>query len=247
MSSETSTTTSTIKTDTTTSKIETNHVNLNVSAKNSIDNSTTSTATTTTAKNSTTTNTTTVISTTTLSTPTTTIASTKSNEIASCDCNKNGVCKNNVCVCIDGYTGDKCEYTLCKENDTQYSQCSNNGKCVKHFQTQKYSCLCKPTHVGALCEIPKCLNYCYNGGKCSYLNNTTTDNLKCECDSTRFTGERCEFDACLDKSKIEQTKKCPSNCYLDLNCKCNCKKDCDSLYCKNNGICVEINGSLGCK
>jgi hypothetical protein len=27
----------------------------------------------------------------------------------SCDCGKNGVCHNGECVCISGYTGDKCD------------------------------------------------------------------------------------------------------------------------------------------
>jgi hypothetical protein len=247
LSSENSTTTSTNKIDTTTAKIEISHANSSVSIKNTIVNTTLSqSANKNVTSNSTSTQTTTLTTTTPVIMTNTTAV--KANDTSNnCDCNKNGVCKNNKCICIEGYTGDKCEYMLCKANDTQYSQCSNNGECVKHYQTQKFSCLCKPSHMGALCEKPKCLDYCYNGGKCSFLNNATTDNLKCECDTKRYSGDRCEFDACIDKSKLEQTKKCPSNCYLDLNCKCNCNKECDSLYCKNNGVCVENKGKLECK
>lgn len=96
-------------------------------------------------------------------------------------------------------------------------------------------------YSGALCEKPICLNYCYNDGKCKIVSD---NQIKCLCENQRFTGDRCQFDKC-----IQELKNCPSNCFMDSECKCNCAEDCDFNYCnKKNGTCYEdYNGNLACK
>jgi hypothetical protein len=123
-------------------------------------------------------------------------------------------------------------------------QCLNNAKTVKNILSNEELCFCGPKHNGALCEKPLCLNYCYNDGKCSLELNSTDGQsmLKCECSSSRFYGHKCQFDSC------SQRDECPVNCYLDSTCNCKCGFECDRIYCnRNNGTCIDANGSVGCK
>ena len=158
------------------------------------------------------------------------------------DCNFNGVYEANStkCLCNRNYYGSKCEYTLCSPNDLEYNQCRHSGVCIKHFQTNETKCKCNSSYgvyTGGLCEIPLCLNYCYNDGRCSVVNNKMT----CSCESARFTGDRCQFDKCFEK-------KCPKNCFMNSSCDCVCGNDCNYQDCsKSNGTCYENHGQLACE
>lgn len=159
----------------------------------------------------------------------------------------NGTCieKSN-CYCDKGFYGEICQYTLCEDNE---GQC-NNGTCLKDTRTNTKVCKCKPTHKGALCEVTICSNYCYNNGNCSYnqsdysdyLNKTYSIDLKCECKSNRFSGDRCQFDKCWNRSK-----KCPEHSFLGPDCQCFTENDCSEVFCNNNGVCHHENDSLTCR
>jgi hypothetical protein len=144
-----------------------------------------------------------------------------------------------VCACNDGYFGDACEFTKCPNGDEKLLQCLNGATCLKHiFIENKYLCKCSAGFKGALCEIPLCINYCYNDARCEINAN---DSLKCTCISERFSGDLCEFDRCYQRI-------CPGGCFMDSTCNCQCGNDCDRVYCSNsNGKCYDNEGGLSCK
>ena len=105
-------------------------------------------------------------------------------------CNNKGYVsnlENNRCQCIDGWSGDKCDFSNCSYNGTlsegvckcnsgfignhcQYSDeitCNGNGKVNSYGK-----CYCNPNSHGKFCN-----NICLNGGKGIYVNNTS----KCKC------------------------------------------------------------------
>lgn len=108
-----------------------------------------------------------------------------------------------------------------------------------------------PTHQGALCERPVCLDYCYNGAQCSdglqsdkdyedFLSKNYTAKLSCVCSSDRYTGDKCQFDKCFGK-------KCSPNCFMNSSCDCVCNSDCDKTYCNGKGVCTSVDDNLTCK
>lgn len=136
----------------------------------------------------------------------------------------------------------------CSKDDFRSVQCRNKGKCMKSVKTNEYRCLCDDSkYTGALCEMPLCVNYCYNNGKCiidqTEANRTTR---RCLCDSSdgRYSGDRCQFDKC---SSLLNT--CPRNCVINSACECLCNEECDKYYCNNqNGTCYQDTyGNLACK
>ena len=119
------------------------------------------------------------------------------------------------------------------------NQCKNNGTCIKNEQTMISKCLCDSSqYSGALCEIPLCVNWCYNDGICK-----NDKKLECDCTNTHFIGDRCQFDKCTTD------KKCESHCFQNSTCGCMCNEDCDLAYCnKKNGQCyVDSDNKLACK
>ena len=115
---------------------------------------------------------------------------------------------------------------------------------MKHFKTSIESCLCKAEFTGGLCELPVCLNYCYNNGRCS-ANKTSEFELadvNCKCVSDRFSGNRCQFDKCSNVAR-----DCPANCVVNSLCECLCEEKCDKSYCKGRGTCQDNNGELKCR
>ena len=203
-------------------------------------------------------NATTTTTTTTTTTEASTSPTTTAQKTAACDCNLiGGSCDaENKCVCKTGFFGDTCAYVPCQNDTSQYSQCVN-GACIHHInQTTDFKCECEPGYGSALCEIPICKDYCYNGGQCSdglgvfnAQTNAYTNakaRLQCNCvDNQRFSGVRCEFDKCFKEIKED---KCGRNCTLDSSCHCLCGIECDAYHCnKQSGVCVEKDNQLACK
>lgn len=174
-----------------------------------------------------------------------------------CDCLNGGTCIDSKCKCVSGYYGTRCENILCdlqtSKNDSLSAKQCLNGYCLRNTETNEYTCKCKPSHTGGLCDRPVCLDYCYNGGGCDDglgieynfdIDSTLTTNLSCLCPSgNRYYGARCEFDACY-----ESRDKCSKFCWMDNSCNCNCNLDCDNTYCNKVGLCVlDDNELLACK
>lgn len=84
------------------------------------------------------------------------------------------------CKCKKGFSGKRCEVSVC------YNYCLNGGQCYLNemgFQ----ECRCLPGYRGSRCETDACGDYCLNGGRC-HINNSVP---LCTCGSGYF-GQRCE-------------------------------------------------------
>lgn len=83
------------------------------------------------------------------------------------NCNRNGTCRNDVCMCNAGYTGHDCSIkTRCKDMCNYQGYCSNSGECV-----------CYPGYKGNICEYQvNCPGNCT-----SVVAGTCLPNGRCEC------------------------------------------------------------------
>jgi hypothetical protein len=83
------------------------------------------------------------------------------------NCNRNGTCRNDVCMCNPGYTGHDCSIkTRCKDMCNYQGYCSNSGECV-----------CYPGYKGNICEYQvNCPGNCT-----SVVAGTCLPNGSCEC------------------------------------------------------------------
>lgn len=165
----------------------------------------------------------------------------------------NGTCafdkfNQSYCQCKPDFAGKQCELTLC---DSPFQlQCKNNGRCFMNDKRDKFQCICDENHQfsGALCEKSVCADYCLNDNRCEVIFDVLVDGRKiarpsCTCLDSRYTGDRCEFDRCLNARS-----SCPRNCSLTTSsCQCVCGPTCDTNYCNGNGVCVEKNDQVGCK
>lgn len=110
-------------------------------------------------------------------------------------CQNGGLCLNNSCVCVYGYTGLNCEAKL-QCNDFN---CVNNGTCELDLQANKTFCSCNQQTVsdgrfeGVFCEkkVPcNALGYCLKGGVC-HRDPYHADKFFCKCPDG-FIGPVCE-------------------------------------------------------
>ncbi|CAG9819376.1 unnamed protein product [Phaedon cochleariae] len=99
------------------------------------------------------------------------------------ECLNDGELEGNHCICKRGFTGIRCESSICSE-----FYCLN-GNC--YLSTLgKPQCHCKRGFLGDRCQQNKCDRFCLNGGECSLF--STRDLPKCRC-AEGFLGDRCEY------------------------------------------------------
>ena len=88
---------------------------------------------------------------------------------------------NNACKCRRGYSGPRCEISVC------HNYCIR-GSC-KIDANSNPKCYCPAGYSGSRCEIDKCHGMCLNSGSCSVDEH---NEVACVCKPGYF-GERCEF------------------------------------------------------
>ncbi|XP_045450930.1 protein cueball [Melitaea cinxia] len=120
------------------------------------------------------------------------------------------------CKCSPGYTGERCEISICQ------NFCFN-GDCRVNSKGQP-ECKCKNGFTGPRCTTDICSLYCLNGGECKLDN----DNAICTC-PLGFEGSRCETRKIVqitptaepcNCTKEENTTKSvdTSNVYVETDC-----------------------------
>jgi hypothetical protein len=121
-----------------------------------------------------------------------------------------GTCKNDKCICADGWRGPKCDYRV----PCPAPGCGPDGKCIGDGKG-KGKCECNPGFTGPNCADVVCDNKCSGHGTC--VNNG------CECHSG-FHGQDCSI-----------TAPCPDNCNGHGECNYDVAKktsvcDCEDLW-----------------
>lgn len=102
--------------------------------------------------------------------------------------------QNNLCFCLPGYTGARCEISKC-HNFCVHGTCQIEGTFPK--------CYCQQNYYGDRCEYFKCNGHCLNNGECSVDN---YGGMNCKCQDL-FVGTRCEYNL---------TEFCATDCELLL-------------------------------
>ncbi|XP_049874212.1 protein cueball isoform X2 [Pectinophora gossypiella] len=85
------------------------------------------------------------------------------------------------CKCSRGYTGERCEMSVC-QNYCLHGECSVTPE-------GQAKCSCKEGFAGARCEVDICNNRCLNNGRCVVKESIPV----CQCIED-FKGERCEIE-----------------------------------------------------
>ena len=180
-----------------------------------------------------------------------------------------------------GYSIIKNKYGLCQDckRDNYGKICSGNGICDGIGTSRgDGTCNCFENYTGTLCQyknyyqvnIQKCLNSCYNNGRC--LSDLNNESMYCDC-NYGFSGDYCQncqigyygqnCSKCINNHKLENywgkyCDKCEcvnGNCNSGFNgtgeCKCNmgwtgincdtCLKD---HYGENCNICKDCNNGI---
>ena len=160
----------------------------------------------------------------------------------SCDhsgdpCLGNGICRNNICHCNQGYKGIYCNqcddgylgYPSCVDDPCDPDPCSGNGTCYNG------NCSCNGGYSGSNCNecasgfinYPNCVDDPCDPDPCSG-NGYCLDDGNCDCNQG-FTGIHCN--SCAD-GFIGYPNCVDNPCYPDP--------------CNGHGVCNESNGSCIC-
>ncbi|KAG5889516.1 hypothetical protein JTB14_009003 [Gonioctena quinquepunctata] len=117
----------------------------------------------------------------------------------------------NYCVCKRGFTGDRCENSICNSYFCLQGNCylSSVGKPMCH---------CDRGFVGERCEKNKCEGFCLNGGECD-PHSSSRDKPTCSCPEG-FVGDRCEYDIQLCDGYCQNEKKELFPQKYQLMCRC---------------------------
>ncbi|CAH1720705.1 unnamed protein product [Chironomus riparius] len=179
-----------------------------------------------------------------------------------CDCYNGGSCAldNNECVCLDGYSGKKCEITEqtdCTDGNCACSSnpCSGNATCYpKPGTTMEYTCSCTSGYHGENCEdIDECKlkpDICNNG-----ICINTPGSYECFC-RPGYTEKNCEKDVdeclsipckngatCRDKINDFECICAPGyegkQCDIDID-------ECKSNPCSKGSTCMDLVANYSC-
>nr|XP_023027505.1 protein cueball-like [Leptinotarsa decemlineata] len=101
------------------------------------------------------------------------------------ECLNGGELTANYCLCKRGFTGRRCETSICSSYFCLNGDCylSSGGKPLCH---------CERGFVGERCQKNSCEGFCLNGGECS-VNSSIRNAPTCTC-SEGYVGDRCEYD-----------------------------------------------------
>ncbi|QQS31029.1 MAG: hypothetical protein IPM47_08950 [Sphingobacteriales bacterium] len=184
-------------------------------------------------------------------------------------CGLNGSCINKICICKNGFTGDRCQTPPFSSDPCKDIDCGLNGNCVDGI------CICKNGYSGDRCQTPpapsdpckdidcglngKCVNgicICKNGYKGSHcqtppsqtdpcinincgLNGTCLNGI-CKC-KNGYTGLRCEHPP--QKTDICAELRCTENGTCNPVTKvCDCKPGYSGKRCQlKSGLCYNVN------
>jgi hypothetical protein len=142
------------------------------------------------------------------------------------------VCSLNVSF-ITGFSGDKCEESLCDNH------CGNGGNCTISGGVPQ--CSCYAGFSGKRCDQDSCHETCLNGGTCQRNAKKTV----CVCPEG-YQGKRCEQNLCGCRNggtcmptKSEHghhTCLCRPH-FMGAFCERFIAKSCDEVDCRNGGTC----------
>ncbi|XP_035444832.2 protein cueball isoform X1 [Spodoptera frugiperda] len=104
-----------------------------------------------------------------------------------------------LCKCTLGYTGDRCDISVC-QNYCFQGDCGVNDK-------GKPECRCNAGYSGQRCEVNECHGYCLNNGACS-LNEKNERECQCIGD---FEGSRCETPKVFTTTTMPTTTAATTN------------------------------------
>ncbi|KAA6386967.1 MAG: hypothetical protein EZS28_017505 [Streblomastix strix] len=117
--------------------------------------------------------------------------------IKNIDCKNEGKEVSGVCVCIDNYFGEECEFE-CQQGSLEDGFCQCNGpecnvSCSNGYYDPRYEptqCHCQPGYMGDDCSIP-----CVNG-------KLNEDKDQCECD-LGYMGTACNIPCYKDQGEVD--------------------------------------------